>query len=630
MVESSHNKKVGCARRTLSLLFDQREAVRNASPYSVSILAYGSKFVFNQGVLCYTSDDQIRILDVYHRSREERMINESFLKSRLTNGLSLPNTPVDLLRHTTLLSYADDILVFLCEVIAGQGAWLFALDVGDDETTRGSIGSCKRLRFRRRLVSKPKLFVRHNREFLYYGTHSALRGDGHHEWQIQGCNLNTGKTISPKPLKLTDFVGSEIGSTACFQIHDGHFYAFSNQTSFDTEEVDWTSSYHYVCFKLDDIAPDLKLRKIWRRQHHEGPINDSWTDLSLQTSEKNNELHIVECRKEWLGGGSSCSRTAYMSSFRDTTDEELDLLRPSFPAYDQLSRTLDECSKPEYTHNPPIRIPKHCHHEYGPNSTPKTNLEFIHAKTKFHTYINTAQAFVDIVANEIRIPNSTRSKDRLRLRVASRISKSPLVADSDHQRFRLRHKVTDHDGVSIEGSDEAFTDTSITLWPHADAPAELFELLCPGGRVGNVHAVADEHSIVYMAGAPNIQHSNQRAIIVISFDPGWGHSGLKRLQGGYQASRRSEGMELEIRQDIPFPRVEKSADDTHEIFTGNRTVEFRGPKRILEQDVAAESSSTASKKQRVEAGSASTAEPQGLIWTEQARYLAINQGYWLR
>ena len=548
----------------------------------------------------------------------------------MTTGLGLPNLPDDILQHVTLLSYSDDILVFLYDEAIGPGGWLLAWDIGGLETTTAAIGLRSRLRICRRLASKTKLFVRHNKDYLYYGTHSAQRRDGHHEWQIQGCCMTTWKSISAKPLRLNEFVGSEIGSTACFEIHGGNFYALSNQTSFDTEEVDWTSCYHFVCFKLDDASPDLKLHKRWRRQHHEGPINDAWTDLSLQLEECTGELNIVEVRKEWLGGGSLCGRTSYTTSFSQASDEELMLDRPNFPSNEQLSRTLDERSKPSFLEKPPIRIQKFHHHEI--TSKAELQHEFIRAKTKHHSYSSCAHAFVDLVADEIRIPNSSRSKDRLRLRIASRVPESPLLPDSSNpNHLSIRPQRVDYNDSPIPDSEETFTETATTLWPPPTAPPELFDLLCPGGRVGTMQAASDDRSIVYMAGTPNVQHGHQRAIVLISFDPGWRPKGLRRLHCSNsiptsQTQQLNQDVQLDIRGSTgsswAFPPMEG-----------------RSPKRMFGgEEAEAETSASARKKVRIEGNSntelsgnvRASSEPNRVLWTEQAMYLRINQGFWVR
>lgn len=535
----------------------------------------------------------------------------------------------------TLLSYADDVLVFLYEESIGPGPWLFALDIRSDDTITTTVGPLVRIFLCRRLASKTKLFVRHNRDYLYFGTHSAQRDDGHHEWLIQGCNMNARGTVSPKPLRLNEFVGSEIGSTACFEVHDGSFYALSNQTSFDTEEVDWTSCYHFVRFKLDNSNPDLKLRKIWRRQHHEGPINDAWTDLSLQPDEQIGELKIVEMRKEWLGGGSLCGRTSYTTSFTEASDEDLILDRPNFPSNDQLSRTLDENSKPSWLEKPPIRIDKFCHHEQMAKAEPCH--EFIRAKTKHHKYNSSAHSFVDLVADEVRIPNSSRPKDRLRLRIASRIPQSPLISDDSRSNggyLYLRPQLNDLDDSPIPDSEDTFTDTATALWPPKSAPPALFDLLCPGGRLGSVHAVSDQRSIVYMAGTPHAEHNNQRAIIMISFDPGWGHSGLKRLQCSLEPSLQPS---QDVQPDIKMDRASNFNPAVGGTSSKSFSAESRSLKRLLDEKGDAESNVSASKRARVE-GSASastsvssaTNESQRQLWTEPAMYLRINQGFWVR
>ena len=557
----------------------------------------------------------------------ERVVSGSGLQSLMTTGLGLPTLPNDILQHVTLLSYSDDILVFLYDEAIGPGGWLLAWDIGGLETTTAAIGLRSRLRICRRLASKTKLFVRHNKDYLYYGTHSAQRRDGHHEWQIQGCCMTTWKSISAKPLRLNEFVGSEIGSTACFEIHGGNFYALSNQTSFDTEEVDWTSCYHFVCFKLDDASPDLKLHKRWRRQHHEGPINDAWTDLSLQLEECTGELNIVEVRKEWLGGGTLCGRTSYTTSFSQASDEELMLDRPNYPSNEQLSRTLDEHSKPSWLEKPPIRIEKFHHHEI--TSKGELQHEFIRAKTKHHSYSSCTHAFVDLVADEIRIPNSSRSKDRLRLRIASRIPESPLARSSDTNpnHLSIRPQRLDYNDCPIADSEETFTDTATALWPPPTAPPELFDLLCPGGRIGNMHAASDDKSIVYMAGTANAQHGHQRAIVMISFDPGWGHKDLKRLH----YSSTMPNSQAQLNQDVQLD-IRRSGSS----WAFPPIVEGRSsPKRVFGEEAEA---AAARKRSKVEGSTGAkrsgnvsgSNEPQRLIRTESAMYLRINQGFRVR
>jgi hypothetical protein len=82
------------------------------------------------------------------------------------------------------------------------------------------------------LESTDKIFVRHNKQYLYYGTHSEIGTDGYKKWVISGYDFRTRKWFDQK-IHLPDMVGSEIGSTVCFEFYEGFFYALSNQTSFE-------------------------------------------------------------------------------------------------------------------------------------------------------------------------------------------------------------------------------------------------------------------------------------------------------------------------------------------------------------------------------------------------------------
>ena len=71
--------------------------------------------------------------------------------------------------------------------------------------------------------------------------------------------------------------------------------------------------YYYIRFYLKQPfknALEINAR-IYRRQHAEDPINDSWTNLSLQVDESTNHLVIVESRREWLDGASKQYGTFY-------------------------------------------------------------------------------------------------------------------------------------------------------------------------------------------------------------------------------------------------------------------------------------------------------------------------------
>ncbi|KAI1382591.1 uncharacterized protein F4822DRAFT_104158 [Hypoxylon trugodes] len=158
------------------------------------------------------------------------------------------------------------------------------------------------------LESTAKIFVRNNKDYLYFGTHSEEGADG--------FRMNDSFWF-PQKIHLTALVGYDIGSTVCFEIIDDYFYGLSNQTDFEIRETNWTSYYHCFRFPLDD--PDPKMTQTmektysWRRQHAEGPIDDRWGFLKSERDQTSGRLHIIESRKEWLNGQSGSRRSYYIT-----------------------------------------------------------------------------------------------------------------------------------------------------------------------------------------------------------------------------------------------------------------------------------------------------------------------------
>lgn len=158
------------------------------------------------------------------------------------------------LESIRVCSYWEKMLTCLCK-FGTSGYFLFVINLDEEfeppvRITAGSrhdrILLCVRVR------SNNKLFVRHDSMHLVYRTYSARGMHGHHEWILEVYSLTTGKAVSKEPLQLENFSGSEIEFTACFTIFDGHFYAVTNQTSLDSEEVYWTSYYHSISFPLEE------------------------------------------------------------------------------------------------------------------------------------------------------------------------------------------------------------------------------------------------------------------------------------------------------------------------------------------------------------------------------------------
>ncbi|KAH0558543.1 hypothetical protein GP486_004798 [Trichoglossum hirsutum] len=478
-------RKIGC-QEALDRVHARREAFALAQPVSVSLLGYGATFLYQQGVLCYRVDEPtvvIRVLDIHNSSDVERVIDVANLIGHTVKGDAQcqPGT-------FTLLNYADDILVCMFEARKLE-PWLLAIRV--------STGHCLAAL---ELESSQRIFARHNSDYLLFGTHSYTGSHGHREWVISGYNLKE-KRLFESNIYLENLVGCDIGLTVAFEIHDGYFYAVSNQTSFEVEEVDWTSFYHGYRFPLKNACREnLKAERWWRRNHSEGPINDSWTDFRLHVDECTGDLLIVEARREWQDGGSDSQRTYYtrVVQFPNKENPEDSFMfdcesssagdpHPALPD-EQVARLVGEENKPQYVAQRE-RHPKNVH--CGDDGT---TGGFILAKTKVRFYNPDANAFLDLVNDPEDPPRDGgfRLRQRLRLRVGSRM----LCPPDSRQPYRSR---------------------GIWMWPpdrNSKDDDELMELL--NALSGDIEGKCDERSLIYMTG----DDTQPRAIVLINFDVG--------------------------------------------------------------------------------------------------------------
>ncbi|KAK2867887.1 hypothetical protein FQN49_003376 [Arthroderma sp. PD_2] len=528
-------------REALGRVYDIREAIASAQPYSTSVLAVGQEFVFNQGVVCYLSRGQIRALNIRQAAEFEQVVDlqEAFDPFHPRSE----NSRYPALKYK-LLYYADGIVACLCAPQGREVPWLLAIDLKLEYAT----GRTKyRVRFCRPIASTRNLFVRLNRSFMYYGTHSGRARHGHREWILDGYDFVTNSDMNFQPIQLDNFAGSEIGSTVCFEIKDRYFYAVSNQTSFEDEEIDWTSYYICVRFPLDKPT-DIQWQRIWRRQHREGPINDNWTKLSLTVDHATRQLNIVECRHEWQNGGSENFRINYSQPL-DCFDpaETFEGLRKAYvtsppqhglPKYlpvhslpdEPLARTLDPFSKPNYE-PPRKRLKRFYHLEYTPEEAQSPERrDFTLSNTKYHTYNLMASAFMDIVNDPLQQEKSfTSPPDRLRLRIGSRKRQfQHYEMDEGAGAVVYPPTPTSMTACPIMQNEERFESRGIKIWPPSDAPADLLKLLCPSKQAGKVVGASDERFMVYStdSGLPD----GSKAIVLISFDPSIGLRHMKRLK----------------------------------------------------------------------------------------------------
>ena len=215
---------------------------------------------------------------------------------------------------------------------------------------------------------------------------------------------------------------------------------------------------------------------------------------------------------------------------------------------DQVSRLVNKEDNPDarYEEQPMPRIDKHVHREYAEEYDGERR-EYLRAKTKYAGYDMDCDggAFVDLVVDEIEDGSGWRKKERLGLRVVSRLPASPLELDlAVTGRSLVRKKIRGRDDEDIEDSEQRFADSEIFKWSPSDGMVmseELREVMCPGGRAGEVTAGMGFEGLVYLAGSPN--GKGERNLMFVSFDPAFGFDGMRRMNGT-TVQPRKRGLEM--------------------------------------------------------------------------------------
>lgn len=547
---------------TFRRITKRHESITTASPYSVSVVGFCDSFLYCQGVLCYTLDDKLRILDLHGSHGHETVVCIPDLLREF-----LPEPEEDISGRFRILHFNEGIISCLYKISAADSvAYLVVLDL------KGQI------LLNHRLEATEKIFARHNSKVLYYGIYTGDINDRHKKWVLRGCQLEE-KSWFDHSIYLPELIGSDIGATVCFEIIGDYFYALSNQTTSDVEEVDWTSFYHCARFPTKSpckelIEKTLEDEHMWRRQHREGPIDDRWASLSLHLDESSGHVNIVETRREFTAGASNSQRTCYttrvvfpdrlytevceqplvfssdVSSYSsgstlgstDTTTE----ISSSFPVSsipstrrlekyelaavtnDRLALTLTASDNPHWF-PPQYRLPRNVHLcSDGP---------FVLSKTPLRYYNASAGSFIDLVDD--RLPDQPE-KQRLRLRVCSRKLAPPTRNMSGLVIPEKRDCLTND---PLPGHNEMYSPRDVALWPpepRADGPPEdaledWYTLLNPPSHQGNVEGTADSRSILFVTGGS--QKDQPKAMVFINNDPTIQLQGLERW--GFSANTSS-------------------------------------------------------------------------------------------
>lgn len=466
------------------------------SPYLVAVVAFAHDWLYENGVLCYLVGRlQLRLLDLHGSGSREIVVD---LRNLLLAALESSRTRSK--HKLKLLYYSHDIVSCLySQVIRGQTRctnWLLVFRPLDGHII-----------IVHELDSISKLFVRNNDRFLYYGI-TTPDGHGSEQWRISGFDI-TELTWLDRRLDIPLVIGTEVGSTVCFEIFDGYFYGLSSQRSLEVEEVHWRSYYTLFRFPL---APD-GFRNVeeppdtqhYRRDHRaDGPMDDRWTFLRMFKDEATGQLKVVESRNEWPRGHITARRTYYTTvvSFEEAAKDAAASDTP--PAV----KTRQGAALTRMPRDPRMVHP-------GDSSS---TLGFTLSKCPVHTYHPASETFIDLVDasasfdpahQQFRIRGGTR-RPWTPSELAQRGPQPP--AEDDGEREALLRQI-----------DNLYRSETGIFWPpeqdptaEDDALADLYAVLNPPGYAGNPRGSWDERSLVYATGGTA---GGPQAIVFVSFDP---------------------------------------------------------------------------------------------------------------
>lgn len=523
--------------RAFRCLLKKRQAIRNAAPFTAAIVAVAESWLYANGVLCHIQDRMLRVLDLHNSATRETVVDiRSLLDEAVVESRGIRKF------RFQLLHYSNGIVSCLyTRYRPDVASYLVVFD----------IHRCEILPISRSLESTNKIFVRNDDNFLYCGTHSEFGEDGFRRWVLIGYDIKAGRWFDHK-VHLLDMVGSDIGQSISFDIIDGYFYGLSNQTSFEIDEVDWTSYYHCFKFPVGQHDPEHIQRstkdRMWRRQHAEGPIDDRWSFLRLLKNEQSGKLQILESRREWLGRKSSAQRTYYTTDLHFPSKSEGGMYEESGgqngnptnhdsvqPRATTLNPSAGESIPPRRFHTnwtlpdspEPARIRDPYNTHKGDDAS--TALLFTLSKCFIRSYYPSSQTFIDLVNN----PHSCEPESpRLQLRAGSRELRpfTEIPQFSPAYDSHLPHMERIEHLYKQNGANK------VVFWPPASHEAnevcadvgaldQLNKVLNPPSHLGSIKGTWDDRSFVYSTGS---NPDGVQALVFLSFDSGIRLHGLEK------------------------------------------------------------------------------------------------------
>lgn len=546
------------AKEAIGRIYDRQQAFATAKPASTIVLGSGSSFLYNQGLLAYQKGRLVRILNVHEASTTEGVVFSNLIGPQVF-GIECKHSIIE------LCNLQDGLLsvIFRGDTIPLRWRhWLLVIDVHEDRLAGARVRLAVDLWIPRDVV----FIVRNDKRFLCAMSPTGTSVNGRHrEWVCKVCDL---QNPSPRPttLQIPGLAIGEIGKGLVFEVFDGYLYAVSTQAPYELDEPEWLSFYTCFQFPLNNpSSTTLTAIRIWRRHHKEGPINDLWTDLKLHKDETTGELYIIEARKEWTGDTSVQKRSWYRQTLpsrfpppegviKDIGEEIVNNSNSQLQDFtanqDPAPLSVSDQDPPYLFAMPPSdeesdhdffttalsleqwpghsRLPFNTHPEYPVNApAPSTVDSFMLAKSKYRGYNPSAAAFLDLVIDDRQPATHSDWAQQIRLRIGSRREASPLDKNGMiHDRY-----IDSRNGKPVPDSERRYVDKGIRLWPPADAPAALQDLLNghsglidmnnvrKGCRThGDITAISDERSIIYLVKERGATETDNGRLILVNFD----------------------------------------------------------------------------------------------------------------
>ncbi|KAI1763990.1 hypothetical protein GGR53DRAFT_495755 [Hypoxylon sp. FL1150] len=541
--EAREAERTGEYSRALRRVAKRHQALSQASPYVLGIVGLADSYEYIHGILCYIVESRprrwLRILDLHGSAGCELVIDIPTLIHE-----AVPSSAKKRKYKFRVLYHAHGITSCLFSfALPDAENWLLIFKAEE-----------QRIVAKVQLESTAKIFVRNNKDYLYFGTHSEEDADGFRKWVVTGLRMNDSFWFLQK-IHLPTLVGYDIGSTVCFEIIDDYFYGLSNQTDFEIRETNWTSYYHCFRFPLDDPDPKktqtMEKAYSWRRQHDEGPIDDRWGFLKLERDQASGRLHIIESRKEWLNGLSGSRRSYYITkvvfdseldvSVKENSDTELSVVDGSTSDSTSIATGTSAPITPNIIGRPSTNPIGHLDKPAIPSARIRAEedvhrgdessvaLLFTRSQTHLRAYERCCDTFLDLVDD----PPITSSSRRLRLRTGYRkwnpihnlVLSSGCLGGPNCGSSYETSKIN-------EENRQPYQPNKIYFWPPEQKPShrnpfldKIYEILNPPGYLGRVDACSDERSLVYATGE---DANGLKLLVYISFDPAARLSGMLR------------------------------------------------------------------------------------------------------